>query len=473
MKRISLLIVSLLFSLSFYAQNIDLDKSLGKENAAIVEAENGIYDNADMTNYLQELGDRLVAQLDEPLFEYQFHIIPDPTPNAFALPGGYIYITTGLLPIIKSEDELACIIGHEIIHSNNRHTIRQLRKSIFPKLLEVPGNLLGIINKNIGALINAPITTSNSLLFASYSRKYETEADEEGIKLAAKAGYNPEAMISSLTRLSEVVEIATGSEEKKSYFNDHPYTPTRAKNIREEISDLKWKHKQPISENFIYEFDGVLFGQSPEVGVIRGNKYLHPSINFTVEFPVGWNISNQPDNIGAVSPKGDGAIFVTLENPMLSPTQAADKFVKELKEEDKSKIVSSEIHYSNGKQGHLVSFNDEVNSINMYAYVLWIPLDDKLFKLIGIAPIEYKDELHKTALSLRVLNSEEKKSFIISTMKVVKAKENETIITLSTRENNILNAELTKIINSKDLDSKLKKDELIKIIVNNPYSISK
>ena len=299
----SILLLSPLFSIS---QSIDLDKELGAQNAKMVELQMGIYEDPAKTEYIKSVGQRLISRLEDPLFDYQFHIVPDMAPNAFALPGGYVYVTTGLIPILESEDELGCILAHEIIHANNRHSIRQLKTSIFPRLLELPGNLIGLLNKDLGALFNAPIQTSNALLLASYSRGFETEADIEGIKIASSAGYDPNAMISSLSRMSAAIEGAVGYKEEKSYFNDHPYTPDRTKTIKKNTSKMEWESKDPISEDFLFEFDSVLFGKSPSQGVVRENQFLHPDLNFFIEFPEDWSIENQPSNVGAYHPERIG-----------------------------------------------------------------------------------------------------------------------------------------------------------------------
>ena len=129
--RIILYTLFLFLGLStLQGQNVELDKALGDQNALMVEQEMGIYDDAEKTAYLTKVLDRLVAELDKPLFDYKIQIVPDMSPNAFALPGGHLYITTGMIPILQNEDELACILGHEVIHSNKRHSIQQIKKSI-------------------------------------------------------------------------------------------------------------------------------------------------------------------------------------------------------------------------------------------------------------------------------------------------------------------------------------------------------
>ncbi|MEN8227931.1 MAG: M48 family metalloprotease [Bacteroidota bacterium] len=470
MKRILLYSYFLFISaFSLQSQNIELDKDLGEENAKMVESQMGLYDNKAMTAYVDALGQKLVSHLETPLFEYQFHIIPEMAPNAFALPGGYIYITTGIIPLLENEDELACIVGHEIIHSNNRHTIQQIKKSIIPRLLEVPGNLLGVINKDLGTLFNAPIHMSNSLLFASYSRKFETEADDQGILLAAAAGYDPYALPHILTRMSDAIEEATGYKEEKSYFDDHPYTPNRNSNINKHAEKLTVGPSKEVSDSFLYEFDGILFGNSPSLGVIQGNKFLQPDIDFIIEFPEDWSIDNQPTNVGAYHPDRKAAVFLSLEQSGVSPEQAGKKFMENLDEEYKSHLTDAKTYEHNGKKGYLISFTQQSDDVEMYAYVLWLPLKNKVFKLIGITPIEHRDKLEASAASLRTLTTEEKSSIKYNFVKVVEARENETIESLSKRTGNKLNLKLVAIINSHELDDKLTEGELLKIVSEKPY----
>jgi predicted Zn-dependent protease len=468
--KIKLVLLSVFF-ISFLgiSQSVKLDKKLGKENAISVEQTMGIYKNVKMTNYLRSVGNRLVSNLNEPLFEYHFNIVPDKSPNAFALPGGYIYITTGLLPLLASEDELACILGHEIIHSNNRHAVQQLKKKILPSLLEIPGELLGVVNNNLGAIFNAPIQVSNKLLFASYGRKFETEADDEGTKLAAKTGYEPKAIISALSRLSKTIEVATDNKEKKSYFNDHPYTPKRTASIEEITASLSWEKAKPITQNFLYEFDNVLFGDNPNQGVIIDNKFLHPDLDFFIEFPVGWTIDNETTNVGGYQPENKAAAFVYIEKNNISPQKAGKSFADNLSNKDKSKMTGMESYILNGKKGYLLTFEETVKSQTVFAYILWVNFNEKLFKLIGVGPSEYKDTLENISSSLRVLNHKDKATIKISKVRVVKAKQGETITSLSKRVDNKLSIELTGVINSVAKNKQLHKGTLIKVVKEQNY----
>ncbi len=469
MKKALLFAISVCMTFFVSAQSIEYDKKLGLENANMVEAQMGIYNDVPKTAYIVSVGNRLLAQLEKPLFEYKFQIIPEKVPNAFALPGGYIYITTGLLPLLETEDELACIMAHEIIHSNNRHAIRQLQQSIIPRLLEVPGELLGVLNEDLGNLFNAPILTSNALLFASYSRNFERESDIEGTELAAAAGYDPGAMIGSLNRLSETIEVAIGQKETKSYFNDHPYTPDRVKTIQKNVKNLKWHPQKKLSDDFLYEFDSLLFGDSPSLGIIRENQFFHPDINFTISFPEDWNIENQPSNVGAYHPSRQAAMFISLEQPGETLESVSKSFLERLDDMYRSKLTANENIVMNGMKGYLISFEETTEEVTMYAYVLWLPVGSQLFKLIGFTPIEYRPLLEEAASTLRRLTPVELNSITTQLVRVVEAFEGETIESLSVRTGNVLNYELTRVINDLKVDEKLHGNEQLKIVKVSRY----
>ncbi|MCK5470245.1 MAG: M48 family metalloprotease, partial [Cyclobacteriaceae bacterium] len=392
-------------------QSIEVDKELGAENAILVEIQMGLYPDKEMTQYVRSIGNRLVAELDDNPFEFQFHIADDPIPNAFALPGGYVYLTRGILSLMTTEDELACVMAHEIIHVTRRHSVKQMRSSFLPRLLEIPGAIVGtVVNEDLGNLLNLPITTTNSLLLSSYSRKHETESDTKGIELASKVGYNPDAMSAILERLSQAFEILSNEKEKKSYFSSHPYTQDRINNINKTTSKLNWIEKEKISEDFPNPLDGLVFGNNPRKGLFNEEIFLHPDLNFTITFPKDWETFNQPTTVGAIHKDRRAGAFVGLVDPSKSPEEYAKIFEQEIEKEYKQKPFRSEPRTVNNNPGYLISMVDNTGDETMYIHILWLEMDDKLFKLIGFAPEALESELQKTGRSLRTLTSAERNS---------------------------------------------------------------
>ena len=453
-----------------YAQSIELDKKLGAENAKLVETQIGIYSHETMTAYISSIGNRLVAELEDNPFEFQFQIADDRIPNAFALPGGYVYVTRGLLALITTEDELAGVMAHEIIHVINRHSVKQMRSSILPHMLEVPGAIVGnVVDEDLGNLIKTPISTTNSLLLSSYSRKHEKESDTEGIELASKAGYEPNALASILDRLSLAIELITNEAEKKSYFDDHPYTPDRIEKINKTSSELIWEEKSKISEDFPDPLNGMVFGPSPRKGWFQDQVFLHPEMNFTLTFPEEWETANQPSAVIAIHKDRQAGIFVGMEDPSKTPEEYAKAFEKELGKEHGKKPSISEPREVNNHKGYLITLEDNTEDVAMFLHILWLNIDDHIFKLIGFAPKSLESDLQKTARSLRSLTLTERKEIEVRKLRIVKAHKNESIEELGERTNNLLDTTLTSVINGVEENEKLAKNQAVKIVVGEKY----
>lgn len=175
------------------------------------------------------LGEKLALASDRPNLNYTFQIITNKEVNAFSLPGGYVYITTGLLKSIETADELACVLGHEIGHIAARDSVNRLQKEL---LFSIPADILFSQSKN--TTLQKVVDTSFNLAMLKYSREEELRADSLGVIYAYRASYDPVAMITFLEKLDK--------ENPTSFLvflKDHPNVPERIKNIQETISRLK------------------------------------------------------------------------------------------------------------------------------------------------------------------------------------------------------------------------------------------
>jgi predicted Zn-dependent protease len=170
-------------------QPADEDKTMGREVAQEVESTMGVYDDPQLTPYLAAVGRRLLAMHEDKRFSYTFNIVDQAESNAFAAPGGYIYVSRGMLALTNSEDELANIVAHEIIHVSRRHTAQQMAKAQVPGLLSLPGRVVGgLLSERLGNLINAPINIAGGAFIAKHGREAEFESDRYGQVLAARSG---------------------------------------------------------------------------------------------------------------------------------------------------------------------------------------------------------------------------------------------------------------------------------------------
>lgn len=469
MKSTALTILLILSTAAGAQSPYDLDRKLGKENAALVEFQFGILDDAERTAYIASVGNRLVDALDTTYFPFSFQIVPTIEPNAFALPGGYCYVTTGLLELLTTEEELACVLAHEIIHAQNRHGVKLQKKGILPALLSIPGNILGVFNDDLGALVNAPINASGALVMAKYGRGFETEADTEGVKLAAMAGYDPAALISALQKLSEVVQLATGHVEERSYLNDHPITADRVKRIEGMLEGLRAEPIAPLGAlNTIV--DGLLVGVPIEYGYTPGDTaILLPTQNVSIGLADGFQTEVYAQAIMAANEKSKSALAIGS----LPDTTTLDATVrtmrKNLAELPEGYVLADEVYQQGGFTGHRMVFIDPSSRNRAHYFLLWIRTEAGVLQIVGLAPDGYTEGVTRALSTIRPLSDVEKSSMTQRYMEIAKAVEGETLGDLSMRTKNTMTPEMTALINKRPQEEILPEGAEIRVVILKPY----
>ncbi|PMO34132.1 peptidase [Vibrio breoganii] len=448
----------------------DYDRKVGAQNATAVEMQMGVYDKNEMEAYVQQIGARLVSHIENPEFEFQFKIVDDAIPNAFALPGGYIFVSRGLLSLVNNEDELACVMAHEIIHVTERHSVKQMQSSVLPGLVELPGNIVGgVINEDLGDLINAPITTSNSLLMAGYSRGHESDADRLGIQLAAKAGYNPLAMNSILFRLNRAVEIQTKQESEKSYFDSHPYTPDRVSDVEKVAKNLKVAELAPIHKDFVSQIDGLLVGENPGKGLFREQTFLQPDMKFVIDFPEEWQTVNQAAAVAAVDKEQDAAVVLSLASNEFSAKEHALRFQNELKRRYNMELDVDEKKLDWGNSIYSITLTNEQKQGTSYMTRGWVNLGIDTYQIVTISTEEKQTVANDSASTFRPMTEEELASITQLELKVVDAKQGQTIDAIYKATNSKTSAELLAVMNAVDETEALKSGDKVKVVVEAPY----
>jgi predicted Zn-dependent protease len=469
--RPTLFCLFMVFNLSACAiYNTDLDRDIGAKNSTIIAQQMGIYQQPALNQYVQAVGQRLVNELENPEFTFQFQIVDDSIPNAFALPGGYIYISRGLLALMISEDELANVLAHEIIHVTERHSVKQMQSGILPSLFELPGNLVaGIVNENLGNLINAPISAGNDLILSGYGRGQETESDDKGVVLATKAGYQPQQMANILTRLNDAVELTTKQKTQKSYFDSHPYTPDRVENINSVVSKLSLTPKQVISNDFTAQLNGMTYGENPANGFFKGQQFLHPDMGFVIDFPKEWVLQNQPQAVVAFNETKNAFVALTGVNNDKNALQNAQEFQKQVKQETGKTLEYKLVSLDWGGEGYLVSFKDKGQKPVVTINLIWVDLKDTTYQVSSMGSAEFNKQLTSSSLSLRPILESEINSITKQIIKVVKASQSDTLITLAKRNNANVDLEYLALINQINKQQKLTAGQTFKIVTDTPY----
>ena len=209
----------------------ELETAAGTAMSQQVADQIGLYQDPVLARYVDSVGQRLVSELGDTPYKFRFAVVDQFEPNAFASPGGYIYISRGLLAQMNSEDELAGVLAHEISHVTQRHHARQVGRSLGAGLLTLPGRAVGVVSEDLGNMINTPIEYAGQVYLASYSRGQESEADQYGLRLAARAGYKPLALADALEGIERTLYLMTGEKREATYLDTHPTTPERVAGI--------------------------------------------------------------------------------------------------------------------------------------------------------------------------------------------------------------------------------------------------
>jgi len=464
MKRLSAFIILLTTFAFVQAQSTDYDKEIGKEAHAEIVNTIGIY-NHPSEQYITKVGNRLSSNLKNHIFNYHFFILDMKEPNAMALPGGYIYISRGIIPLLMTEDELAGVIGHEIVHSQARHSINAMKKSILPSVLQIPGNIVkAVISPQLGSLINTPIKFTHEIFSSSYSRQNESEADKFGIALAAKSGYQPDELTHVLERLEKVTKLETHEESKFSFFDSHPMTKKRVSHIDKNSAKLTVEKKAPIvsKNDFLKQFDGIYINENPKDGVFRENVFLQPDMGFVIKFPKDWITLNSPAMVGAVDSTKSAQLFLGVKSEKKSPAYYAEE-AKEKIDKDAVVFIKDKKTKVNGHDAYILTLGSKNEQEKTVIHMLWMNMGKYTFLFMAAGDKSFNEVLKKSVYSLRPITKTEKNSIKSMVLRIVEAKEGETPEALSKRTGNDLSTDYFLIINDLKKDSKLKKGQLIKI----------
>ncbi|MBS1977634.1 MAG: M48 family metalloprotease [Bacteroidetes bacterium] len=470
MVRLVLLISGICVSFALAGQkDISWDIKTGDKIARQVEKSIGIVQLPDAEKAVRSVGERLVNNLASNPYTFTFQIVDQMEPNAFALPGGHVYVSRGLLALLKNEDELAGVIGHEIIHVIQRHSAKQQQKAIVPSILAAPGVLLGnTLGGSVGDKVAAPLLGAGRIMMASYGRKQETEADELGIALAAKSGYDPNKLSDILNRIERWVQSETGKTAKFSLLNDHPVTPERVKNIAERskvVGKATVKSVYGVDE-FLMAFNQLPLGPNPSHGVFNDNIFLHPTLNIYWELPKGWNYINESTVAGATFKENQ--LMVTLAGKDRQLDTLIENFVNGYYAKTRKQPISDKRFDVNGRRGSEVILPGREN--NQILYTMWFRKDHFTYVILGVGSPDLQDTFRSSTLTFRDLKEEDRDNIKMDELLTIKASGTETCAQLAQKAGNQVNAGYLSLVNNIPETQTFVKGEIIKTIHRRKYT---
>jgi predicted Zn-dependent protease len=326
---------------------------MGRTYNQQVLKENPRYADEKLQAYVQQVGERVAKHSHRSNLQYHFTVVDSPDINAFALPGGYIYIHRGLLAYLNSEAELAAVLGHEVGHVTARHSVQQQSQATAWGIL----GQAAAIGTGVGAA--ADVTNAlGSVVVKGYGRDMELEADGLGAQYLARSGYDPQAMIEVIKVLKNQELFARDQALKRgqavadsSYhgvFDSHPDNDQRLQQVIGPASALVGGRQEVNREQFLQHLDGLPFGGSADTGVRRGQQFYHADLGFSLTAPTGWELLNRPDALIAHTPDQQVFMAMTVESAGsgLTPEQLLRRKI------GGQRLVQDEALHQDGLQGY-------------------------------------------------------------------------------------------------------------------------
>ena len=353
------------------AQEIAIGRDADKEVIAAI----GLCPDEKLQQYVQALGTRLAAASERPGLPWTFRVVDDAAVNAFAIPGGFIYVTRGILAYLNSEAELVAVLGHEIGHVTARHSVSQMSKQQLAQVGLVAGMIISPKVAQFGNLAQAGL----GMLFLKFSRDDESQADRLGLKYMLAGGYDPREMTDVFRMLEDVTRQA-GAGRLPQWMSSHPDPENRQVWATNAVASLN-RNFAGMTVNrpgYVRLLDGIVFGENPREGFFQGNLFRHPDMAFRIEFPQRWTGSNQKQAVGAVSPRQDAVVVLQLASAP-NAQQAARQFFSQ------QGVTAGEPWRRQIGRFPAVSFTFQIQTQEavLPGLVAWIEDQDRVFQILG------------------------------------------------------------------------------------------
>lgn len=281
-----------------------------EEHPKMLKQFGGAYNDRELSVYVRDLGLRLAKESELPDLPWTFTVLNDTNVNAFALPGGYVYVTRGLMALASDEAELAGVLSHEIGHVTARHTAQRYSSAM---AANIGVQVLGVLSQaaGLGRAGGDIAAIGANIALKSYSREQELESDMLGVRYMTRLGYDSQALVSFFAKLRahQALEAKlAGKDESTVDQNNILATHPRTQDRIQQAIDLAEKNGagpvQRGAERYLAEIDGMVFGDAPEQGIVRGRTFTHPDLNFRFEVPEGFKLQNTTDLVLATHDNG-------------------------------------------------------------------------------------------------------------------------------------------------------------------------
>lgn len=438
--------------------------ALGKQSDAEITSTYGLYPDSALNQYVSNIGKKLAAVSHQPDLEFRFQILDSPVVNAFAVPGGYVYLTRGILAYLNDEAELAGVMGHEIGHVTARHGAQLYSKAQVAQIGLVVGAAVSRTFRRFAGLAEAGL----SLLFLSFSREHERQADDLAVLYSSKAGYDGSRMSNMFVTLQKL-NPQSGKDGLPTWLSTHPDPPDRIAAIKKAAAD--WQSANPDAkltvnrDEYLQHLYGLVFGEDPRQGYVKDNVFYHPQLTFQFLVPANWKVNNTASQVQMISAAEDAAMILTFARGE-TPDQAAQDFVTK----NKLNVAGSDSQIINGFLTRRLHFNLETEEGTIAGLAHFIQKDSRVLMFLGYTGAakfnSYSQIFSDTLGSFKLLTNEARINVSPEKIKIIKVARADTLANIL-KPYNYSESRLKQlaILNARELTDQVPAGTLLKIII--------
>lgn len=447
--------------------------AIGAQQDVEIRREMGVYNDAALQRYVSDVGQQLAHVSHRPNLPWSFTIVDSPAINAFALPGGYVYLTRGILAYLDDEAELAGVLGHEIGHVTARHAAqaytRQAQAGIGLAILSifVPSTA------TFADLSSAGL----SVLFLRHGREAELEADRLGVEYGSGAGYDPAGVPRFLATLARV--DALSERGVPNWLSTHPDPGSRATKAAPVATKFVSDASRALNrDQYLERIQGMVFGDRVEDGIVRGNEFLHPLLRIGVKFPEGWELTNTPSAVLAQEPGTDHyMVLQEVEQPAAGQgyrSQAGrsigDAAVAAMRQAGYT-VVDGRVDRINGNEAHVGLYRGNAKDVGkVLMRAAHIAIGRQLYVVAGFAPeqefAQVDNDILPSVQTFRQLSTSEAAAVRPNRVDFYVVKSGDSWQSIAARQGkNFVNAATLAIMNDHDVHVQPTAGNRVKIVV--------
>lgn len=370
--------------LSFMSTSQEL--AMGTQSDPQVVAEFGLYEDEKLQAFINEKGQKMAKVSHRPDLDYEFKILNSPVVNAFALPGGYIYFTRGILAHFSNEAEFAGVLGHEIGHVTARHSAQQYTNQMLSQI----GLIVGLVVSPTVRQFADEISQGVQLMLLSNSREHESQSDQLGVEYSTKIGYDANYMANFFQTIGRISE-SSGAGEIPTFLSTHPNPADRFTRVHQ-LAD-EWQNKLQLPdykvnrESYLDLIDGLIYGEDPREGYTDNHVFYHPEMKFSFPYPSGWMLLNAPTQV-QMAPRDQNAMMVFGFGSGKTLSEAAEAFVQQYNlnvSETNDKTVNG--YPSLQMVAEQINENNPSESVRLVVYFYQDRNNNNnIYQMLGVAP---------------------------------------------------------------------------------------